>query len=325
MFAVETVGLGRVFKNRHRVVVALEDVNLTVEEGEIFGLLGPNGAGKTTLVKILTTLLLPTSGQAKVLGYDVSTEAGRIRPLINLVSGSDTPGYGLITVRENLWFYSMLYGVDGAEARRRIEKLMEDVGLTEVADTLLRNLSTGYRQRLNLARGLVNNPHVLFLDEPTIGLDAVSARRVRRLIKDWVKEDGGRTVILTSHYMAEVEELCDRVAILSNGRVLAVGTPEELRNLVMHKAVVLVDVKIPGNSGGELLSFLSNFYVSYDRAMDIHRVRAVLDDWSEAAELVEKITSLGGKVMAVTKAVPSFEDVYIRLVGGGELEAAAEN
>lgn len=295
----------------------MDNINIQVIEGEIFGLLGPNGAGKTTLVKILTTLLLPTAGKAYVLGYDVESEAGKIRPLINLVSGGDTPGYGLITVRENLWFYSMLYGLDRTTSMKKIKQLINEMELVEVADELLRNLSTGYRQRLNLARGLINDPRVLFLDEPTIGLDAVSARKVRRLIKDWVKGDSGRTVILTSHYMAEVEELCNRVAILNHGRLLALGTPEELKKSVSGKAVVIIDVKLPENLE-QILQELKGYYETYDPASGIHRLRVVLEDWSETADIVEKITAKGGKVLSLTRALPSFEDVYIKLVGGDE-------
>ncbi len=322
-YAVETVNLSRVFKSRRSVVKALEDITLRVNKGEIFGLLGPNGAGKTTLVKILTTLLLPSSGKAYVLGYDVESEAGKIRPLINLVSGTDTPGYGLISVKENLWFYSMLYGLDGNSARRRINMLIEEVGLVEVADELLRNLSTGYRQRLNLARGMVNDPSVLFLDEPTIGLDAVSAKKIRRLIKDWVRRDSDRTVILTSHYMAEVEELCDRVAILLNGRVRALGTPEELRRSVSGKTVVVIDVKFSGRED-EDLQMLGSFYKTYDPSSGIYRIRVVLDEWLEIGDIIEKITAKGGKVLSVTRSVPSFEDVYIKLVGGGGYSASVE-
>jgi len=316
-YAVEVVNLTRVFRDRGTTVRALDNINIQVIEGEIFGLLGPNGAGKTTLVKILTTLLLPTAGKAYVLGYDVESEAGKIRPLINLVSGGDTPGYGLITVRENLWFYSMLYGLDRTTSMKKIKQLINEMELVEVADELLRNLSTGYRQRLNLARGLINDPRVLFLDEPTIGLDAVSARKVRRLIKDWVKGDSGRTVILTSHYMAEVEELCNRVAILNHGRLLALGTPEELKKSVSGKAVVIIDVKLPENLE-QILQELKGYYETYDPASGIHRLRVVLEDWSETADIVEKITAKGGKVLSLTRALPSFEDVYIKLVGGGE-------
>ncbi|MEM4288568.1 MAG: ABC transporter ATP-binding protein [Candidatus Caldarchaeum sp.] len=315
--AVEVVNLTRVFRDRGTTVRALDNINIQVIEGEIFGLLGPNGAGKTTLVKILTTLLLPTAGKAYVLGYDVESEAGKIRPLINLVSGGDTPGYGLITVRENLWFYSMLYGLDRTTSMKKIKQLINEMELVEVADELLRNLSTGYRQRLNLARGLINDPRVLFLDEPTIGLDAVSARKVRRLIKDWVKGDSGRTVILTSHYMAEVEELCNRVAILNHGRLLALGTPEELKKSVSGKAVVIIDVKLPENLE-QILQELKGYYETYDPASGIHRLRVVLEDWSETADIVEKITAKGGKVLSLTRSLPSFEDVYIKLVGGGE-------
>jgi ABC-2 type transport system ATP-binding protein len=320
--AVETVGLGRVFKNRHSVVKALEDVNLKVGSGEVFGLLGPNGAGKTTLVKILTTLLLPTSGKAYVLGYDVEKEASRIRPLINLVSGGDTPGYGLITARENLWFYSQLHGIDGRTARRRIDELLDAVGLREVADEKLRNLSTGYRQRLNLARGLINEPQVLFLDEPTIGLDVVSARRIRRLVKEWVRGDSGRTVILTSHYMAEIEELCDRVAVLNHGRILALGTPEELKRLVSGKTVAVIEAKF--DRVEDVMDRLEAVYKSYEPATGVVRMRVVMNDWGETAEFVDKITAMGGKILSVVRSMPSFEDVYVKLVGGGDIETGSD-
>ncbi|MEM2024403.1 MAG: ATP-binding cassette domain-containing protein, partial [Candidatus Caldarchaeum sp.] len=208
-------------------------------------------------------------------------------------------------------------GLDRTTSMKKIKQLINEMELVEVADELLRNLSTGYRQRLNLARGLINDPRVLFLDEPTIGLDAVSARKVRRLIKDWVKGDSGRTVILTSHYMAEVEELCNRVAILNHGRLLALGTPEELKKSVSGKAVVIIDVKLPENLE-QILQELKGYYETYDPASGIHRLRVVLEDWSETADIVEKITAKGGKVLSLTRALPSFEDVYIKLVGGGE-------
>ncbi|BAJ51580.1 ABC transporter ATP-binding protein [Candidatus Caldarchaeum subterraneum] len=321
--AAETVNLGRVFRNRGSMVQALEKVNLRIEKGQIYGLLGPNGAGKTTLVKILTTLLLPTTGEAYVYGYDVSKEASKIRPLINLVSGADTPGYGLITVRENLWFYSMLYGLDKETAKERINRLVEEVGLKEVENELLRNLSTGYRQRMNLARGLVNDPLVLFLDEPTIGLDAVSARRIRRLIKDWVRVDSGRTVILTSHYMAEVEEMCARVAVLNKGRVVAEGTPAELRSLVAGKTVAVMEVWLPTDAE-HVLDKLESAYRTHDPATNIYRIRVVVNNWDETADIVEHITSHGGKVLSLVKAMPSFEDVYVKLVGGGEVVSEFE-
>lgn len=322
-FAVETIQLGRTFKNRGKIVKALEEVSLKIDSGKIFGLLGPNGAGKTTLVKILTTLLLPTSGEAYVGGYDVVDEAPKIRPFINLVSGADSPGYGLITVRENLWFYSMLYGLDRTTARQRIDYLIDKVGLREVENELLRNLSTGYRQRMNLARGLVNNPSVLFLDEPTIGLDAVSARNIRRLIKEWVKADNGRTVILTSHYMAEVEEMCSEVAVLNRGRVVALGSPAELRRLVAGKAVAVIEAWFPSEAD-IVLEKIENAYRTRDPATNVYRIRMVVDDWAETAEIVNMITTSGGKVLSLTKALPSFEDVYVKLVGGEEVVADVE-
>ncbi len=237
--AVQAEDLRRIFRGRGQSgeITALDSVNLEVKKGEIFGLLGPNGAGKTTLIKILSTILLPTSGKATVLGMDVTKKTTEVRKRINLVSGGETPGYGSITVRENLWFFSQLYGLRGDIARERIARLAKELELTEYLSTRMHKLSTGYKQRLNLVRGFINSPDILFLDEPTLGLDVLSAMNLRRVIKAWIDEHPDKTILLTTHYMAEADVLCDRIAMINHGKILALDTPKGLRNIVLRENI----------------------------------------------------------------------------------------
>ena len=216
--AIRTTGLCRTFKlppkpRRSGVVAAptafhaLNNINLEVQPGELFGLLGSNGAGKSTLIKILTTLLAPTSGTPEVDGLNVVTQTDRIRQRINMVSGGETSGYGILTVQENLWLFSQLYGVTSKEARRRIDHLLAVVGLEDKADTRITHLSTGLRQKMNFCRGFVTDPRVLFLDEPTLGLDVTAARAARQFLRDWMSEHPTRTLLLKTHYLVEADEL----------------------------------------------------------------------------------------------------------------------
>jgi ABC-2 type transport system ATP-binding protein len=205
--AVETHGLGRVYKTRNETVTALTSVDLKVREGELYGLLGPNGAGKTTLIKILVTLLLPTSGTARVDGLDVVTEFRKLRPRISIVSGGENAGYGLLYVREQLWMFSQFYGMNSKVAYARIDELLERLGLASVAKRQISGLSSGMRQKMNLVRGLMTDPRVLFLDEPTVALDVGAARDLREEVSRWMAEDPTRTVILTTHHMQEADDL----------------------------------------------------------------------------------------------------------------------
>src|SRR3989449_1154783 len=245
--AVEARALARTFKASRGggQVQALAGLDVRIERGEIFGLLGPNGAGKTTFIKILTTLLYPTAGEAKVVGFDVVRDAVEVRRRISLVSGGETAGYGILTVRECLWMFSQFYGVPSSVAWPRVDELIDVVGLREQQHTRLNRLSTGQRQRMNFARGFVSDPDVLFLDEPTLGMDVTAARTLRRFVADWVREKPGRTVLLTTHYMAEAEELCDRVAIIDRGRVLACDSVPELRRQVQGGQHVELEVRLP--------------------------------------------------------------------------------
>src|ERR1700735_5237950 len=266
--AIRTENLTRTYRRSRKKkdastgdLIALDNVTLEIREGELFGLLGPNGAGKTTLIKILTTLLAPTSGIAQVDGLDVQTQANRIRPLINMVSGGESSGYGILNVRENLWLFARIYGVPTAVAQVRIDKMLGVVGLADKATSRISPLSTGQRQKMNFCRGFITDPKILFLDEPTLGLDVTSARAIRVFVKEWIKEKAGRTLLLTTHYMAEADELCDRLAIIDRGKVLACDTPTALKRRVQTH--VLYEVTLaPGTSGWDHLGKLPGVHQS---------------------------------------------------------------
>jgi ABC-2 type transport system ATP-binding protein len=235
--AIETQALTRRFESRKGFLFrertstdALKGIDLVVERGSIFGLLGPNGAGKTTLTKILSTLLLPTTGVARVLGHDVARETEALRPKIGLVLGGERGLYNRISGRENLRYFADLYGVPVRDREARITEVLARVDLTNAADRRVEEYSRGMKQKLHIARGILHAPEMLFLDEPTIGLDPKSARETRKLIRALVTD--GVTIFLTTHYMFEAEELCPRIAVLSKGRIVAVDTIDGLRRLV---------------------------------------------------------------------------------------------
>ena len=318
--AIETKGLRRLFKGipGKGEVVALDQVDLEVHDNEIFGLLGPNGAGKTTLIKILCTLLLPTGGQALIKGLDVVKQASQIRRLINLVSGGETPGYGILSVRENLWFFSQLYGLPRDFAKDRISKLVDQLQLQDYLGTRMSKLSTGYKQRLNLARGFVNDPAVLFLDEPTLGLDVLSARHLRTLVRDWIRS-GGKTVLLTTHYMAEADQMCDRVGIINRGKILACDTPQRLKTKVAGGATWKIEIT-PNLSQPESIKTLPGVMgVSQTDNIEsgVSTLKLVLEDESVMSDLLSRIRESGSRVLNMGKSEPTLEDVYISLVGSG--------
>lgn len=209
-------------------VTAVKGVDLEIEEGEFFGLLGPNGAGKTTLIKLLCCLVIPSSGMARIFGHNVLKEEQAVKNLVGLVSAEERSFYWRITGRENLQFYAALYKLSRRQANKRIDELLELVGLADKGDVRFQNYSTGMRQKLAIARGLLSEPRVLFVDEPTRSLDPVSARTIRRFLKEEVAGDG-KTVILATHNLGEAEQLCDRLAIMDHGRVNALGSVRDLR------------------------------------------------------------------------------------------------
>jgi len=326
-FAIKTEKLGRIYKLRGgkktepKELVALDDVNIEVNPGELFGLLGPNGAGKTTLIKILTTLLAPTRGKAWVAGLDVEKDAERIRPRINMVSGGESSGYGLLTVRENLWMFSQFYGLESGEANRRIKELLEVVGMGDRLNTKSSDLSTGLRQKMNIVRGFLTDPQVLFLDEPTLGLDVGAARDVRQFIRQWVDLDQTRTLLLTTHYMVEADELCDRVAIINGGKVLACDTPDRLKHDLQADAIFRLEVsQLDGMGEGKLESY-PGVKQLVQREEDDHAVlEFVLAEEQVLGGVISELSAADIQILNFQKREPTLEDVFVNLVGSSMAE-----
>ena len=235
-------------------VPAVEDVSLDIKEGELFGLLGPNGAGKTTLIKLLCCLVLPNSGSAHVFGHDILKEEQAVKKTVGLVSAEERSFYWRITGRENLQFYASLYNLSGKQAKKRIDELLRLVDMVDDADVRFQNYSTGMRQKLAIARGLLSEPRVLFVDEPTRSLDPVSAQAVRQFFKDKVAGEG-KTMVLATHNLNEAEQLCDRVAIMHHGRIKAMGSVRELRSLFQTKEKCKLHVRHLSES---IMTHLSN-------------------------------------------------------------------
>ncbi|MGB6421218.1 MAG: ABC transporter ATP-binding protein [Anaerolineales bacterium] len=323
-FAIRTENLGRIYKIRSRKkseakeLVALQDVNLSIQQGELFGLLGPNGAGKTTLIKILTTLLTPTSGNAYVAGYEVIKDANNIRQRINMVSGGESSGYGLLTVRENLWMFSQFYGIPSKIANQRIKELLEIVGLADRINTKSSDLSTGLRQKMNIVRGFLTDPEVLFMDEPTLGLDVGASREVRRFIRRWVDEDPRRTLLLTTHYMVEADELCDRVAIINQGRVLACDTPENLKRSLQQETIFRLEVsplKLNG-MGSERFEILPGVQKVIHQPQDGFAIlELILAHDDVLGSVVNTLTEENIHILNLQKRETTLEDVFVDLVG----------
>jgi ABC-2 type transport system ATP-binding protein len=326
--AVEVAALSRVFKAGRGggEVVALAGIDLRIERGEIFGLLGPNGAGKTTCIKILTTLLFPTGGTARVAGHDVVAEAVEVRRRINLVSGGESSGYGILTVRECLWMFSQFYGVPTGQARERIERLIQVADLEEFAGSRINRLSTGQRQRMNFARGFVSDPEVLFLDEPTLGMDVNAARRLRGFVGEWVRERPDRTVLLTTHYMAEADELCDRIAIIDRGRVLACDRPAALRRSVHGGQHVELEVRGPGDLPAESLE-LEGVRVAWGAPHPEHGTRTLkfrVPPGRALVDVLHALESRGFRIEQVATRETTLEDAFIAIVGRGIEDAEAQ-
>jgi ABC-2 type transport system ATP-binding protein len=308
MPAVDVQEIRRVFTPRKREpVIALDDVSLSIPDGEVHGLLGPNGAGKTTLVKILSTVLLPTAGRATVCGHDVVGETRAVRPLIGIVFGGERGLYTRLTARQNLEYWGALYRLSRAEIKQRSQTLLERVGLTDRADQRVEELSRGMKQRLHLARGLMGDAKVLFLDEPTTGMDPLAAREFRKLIGELKGE--GRTILLTTHDMVEAETVCDRVTLIDRGRVLATETPRSLGTLISR--FQRIDVE---GAPRELLVELEGVAgVSSVTPQPDGSVRIEVNEEGATSIVLRRLVDAG--VTDVRTSLPSLEEVYVQTIG----------
>jgi ABC-2 type transport system ATP-binding protein len=319
MGVIEAIELRRTYRTTTGVVrrrplevEAVRGVSFSVERGELFGLLGPNGAGKTTTIKMLITLLLPTQGQARVLGHDVVREPREVRKRIGYVFGGDRGLYERLSALDNLRYFAELYGVSGRDGRRRVDEVLELVGLSGRERERVEGYSRGMRQRLHIARGILHDPEVVFLDEPTIGVDPVGARELRALMANLIA--AGKTVLLTTHYMFEADELCDRIAVIAKGRILGHGTPAELKARVTEGRVTEIEV-----FGIEAAAI--------ERIRTVEGVTAVTVEERDQRQLLV-VQSAGDRELAhallghldgasvgrVTTREPTLEDAYVALV-----------
>src|SRR3989440_2275997 len=324
---VQVDGLRREFDSKEGKVVALDGVNLQVRKGEIFGVLGPNGAGKTTMIRILSTLLLPTAGKAGVMGFDVEKEPEKIRAVINMASGAERAGYDFISARGNLWFFSQLYGIPTEQAHRRINELSDMLGLQSYLDRKFYALSTGYKQRVTLVRAFINDPKVVFLDEPTIGLDVMTALSIREYILKQAKEHG-RTILLATHNMAEVDAICNRVAIIDKGKILACDTPLALKKSLGAPALVMEISPPPAAVNLALLSKVEGvkgYTSSIDEERSISRVQVVVESDDTAQMVLDTTRKSGLTVLSSWRQQTSLEEVFVALVGRGFREREHES
>lgn len=325
-YAVETFDLNRSFKIRknkkneeNNLVIALKDVNAKINQGELFGVLGPNGAGKTTLIKILATLLSPTSGKALVDGIDVIKHPEEVRKRINMVTGGEHSGYGILTVTETLWLFSQLYGIPNKVALKRINEMLELMDMEKFAKTKINKLSSGMRQKMNIIRGFVCDPKILFLDEPTLGLDVQISRDVRKYIKSWVQNNPEKTILLTTHYMAEADELCDRLAIIDQGQVLACDSPANLKKSLQKETVFHIEVKLMLNNLDKFnqIPGVKSFASEHKSHLGRTLLKFIFEDDSVISDVSQALNQNGSKILSLSKMEPTLEDVFISLVGKG--------
>lgn len=303
-----------IIKKENVKVQALKGISFDVNKGEIFGLLGQNGAGKTTTIKILTTLLAPTSGEARVLGYKSFGEEKLLRPHINFIFGGERGLYWRLSARDNLTYFSDLYKVDKKTRQKRIPELLELVGLSDRADEKVETFSKGMKQRLMIARGLVNDPEVIFMDEPTIGLDPVGARDLKKIIKDLSLL--GKTIMLTTHYMYEADELCNRIAIINKGQIAALDTPQNLKNI--NSGFSVMEIRVLGVTPDKInkirnLEGIENVFVNQQDQLQTIQIQC--NNCSNITPRVMEILR-ENKTIGLNMREATLEDAYLNLVGG---------
>jgi ABC-2 type transport system ATP-binding protein len=330
-YAIETVNICKKFNQiksykdlilhpfRKKEVIALQGINIQVNKGELFGLLGPNGAGKTTLIKILSGLILPTQGKAYIHGYDVARDGKEARQVIGYVVSEERSFYWRLTGRQNLRFFATLNNLSQSQAERRIDELIALTGLDDDADRIFKDYSTGMKQRLAIARGLITDPEVLLMDEPTRSLDPSAAQHLRKFIKEKIVGEDRKTVFLATHNLSEAEELCNRIAIINRGRIKACGTLMEIRSLLDTKKRYFLELEdIPENlvnklyelpSVNKIVCNHSGFSSNNNMEMEI-----TISGNGDISAVIEQIIHSGGKLLSCYPHHVSLGEIFSQVV-----------
>lgn len=321
MHSIEVSKLRRTFNSslgvlnrKKKTITAVDSISFGVKNGELFGLLGPNGAGKTTTVKMLTTLLIPTSGTASVSGMNVVRDAEKIRSHIGFIFGGERGLYWRLSGEDNLRYFASLYYVSPDVAKKRIPYLLEMVGLADRKKEKVEGYSRGMKQRLHIARALIHDPKILFLDEPTIGLDPVGARELRQTVLNLQSEK--KTILLTTHYMFEADALCQRIAVINHGHIIAMDTPANLKQIV--KELSVVELETFGVSTDAIQKIKRLPFVDSVTVEDADQRQHILVQTPRGPEAVPALMEAleGVEIGKVSLREPTLEDAYVRLVGG---------
>jgi ABC-2 type transport system ATP-binding protein len=327
--AIRTEKLTKRFaKKRHwrsitqKLVEAVSGVSLTIKTGELFGLLGPNGAGKTTLVKCLSTLLLPDEGTASVLGYEVTTDPLAVRRSLGVMTGGERALYWKLSARDNLRYFGALYGLWGRKLERRIDEILEIMGLRDRENDRVERYSSGMRQKVSLARAMLHDPQVLLLDEPTLGLDPQFARFIREFIHEELNRKQGKTILLTTHYMDEADQLCDRVAFMNKGEIATVESPSWLKQRMPTER--LLEFRCAGSLVTEELQLPESVAtISLHSADGISVVKVQAHQPEQVmGELIDRIRE-HATILSVKVTEPTLEDVFIHLTGDRLVDEAS--
>ena len=318
---IVTEGLTRSFGSMPELTLAVDQLNLTVERGEVFGFLGPNGAGKTTTVRLLNGVLAPNAGKARVLGFDVATQAGDVRRQTGVLT--EIPNlYEALTARENLLFSGDLYGVPQDELPRRVDSILKEFGLGERADDLVGSYSKGMKQRLAVARALLHEPALLFLDEPTSALDPAAARMVTEMIQKLSHQEG-RTIFLCTHNLAEAQRLCDRVGVIDQGALQAIGTPQELAGQLWHG--LWVEIDLHGEPSPQVSQTLRHMPAVVNCSLEEGKLLLELDGEGSIPDVVTAISAAGGRIFGVMPREHTLEEIYFKIQENSHLQDTGED
>ena len=315
--AIEVRGLTKKFGD----FTAVDNVSFNVKEKEIFGFLGPNGAGKSTMIRMLCTLARPTAGEARVAGYDLLRESDMVRASIGLVAEKMIM-YDRLTAAENLRFFGNLYGMPKRRLEERIDELLKLVDMYRWKDARIETFSTGMRQRINVIRALLTEPRIIFMDEPTLGLDPQTSLSIRQIIRDINKN--GTTVILTTHAMLEAETLSDRVAIIDHGRIVALDTPVNLKRLVREADITMFSVRIPNLTPSMVEEVRSLDCVAALDQPDAYDLKISVKGGDGLDRIIDTIRYGGGNITVINTNEPTLEDVFLSVTGKAMRDQASE-